>query len=323
LLFAQIENDDDMMGRLFAVKALGGRKDKASLDKLATRLQKDEFHGVRIEAAKALAKTHTPEALGRLLSSMEQSDARVRQEVVRSIGRFYDPQAREALTLVVGSEANPDIVTQAVAALGKFSNEEVSEVLLAALKKDSYRQMVAASAVKALRAQADPEMLGALIDRVEQNEGQFKTRDFGAALDTMAYLARDLEGEPRDMVREFISVHVNSPKDQLRPMAIKALGTLKDPQAIALLETFTTIGDDSNPEKKAADAAIRTLSGEKKQADEVKDLRGEMLELQKQLRELKSKVETLGKKESAKGGEPDAAPAKDEEKVKDKEKPDE
>tara|TARA_R110000850_G_scaffold233686_1_gene358568 strand:- start:40 stop:2796 length:2757 start_codon:yes stop_codon:yes gene_type:complete len=312
LLFAQIENDDDMMGRLFGVKLLGGRKDKASLDKLTTRLQKDGFHGVRIEAAKALAKTHTHEALGRLLLSMEQPDARVRQEVVRSIGKFYDPQAREALMRVASNEANPDIVTHAVAALGKFSNKEVSDVLLAALEKDSYRQMVGASAVKAIRAQADPEMLGALIDRIEQNEGQFKTRDFGAALDTLAYLARDLEGEPRDVVREFISGYVNSPKEQLRPIVIKALGTLKDPQAIALLETFTSTGDDSNPEKKAADAAIRALNGEKKQADEVKDLRSEVLELQKQLREMGSKVETLGKQASAKDSEPDAESAKEE-----------
>tara|TARA_R110002096_G_scaffold14302_12_gene49881 strand:- start:1498 stop:4185 length:2688 start_codon:yes stop_codon:yes gene_type:complete len=295
LLYAQLENPDDMMGRLFAAKLLGGRKDKASAEKLAARLKEDPFYGVRIESAKALAKTHTPEALDHLIALRDQEDARVRQEVVRSIGKFYDQKARQSLSESVKNEQNPDIVTEAVAALGKFPGEEARESILHALGRDSYRQAVAASAVKAIRAQADPELLTPLTERLEGDQGGFLTRDFGAALDAMAYLARDEEEAVRSEVRNFIAGYVNSPKDRLRPMAIRALGTLEDPRAIAVLKTFTEAGDTESPEYKAADGAIRSLSGEKKQADEVKDLRKKFLELQSNLRKLEGKVETMGK----------------------------
>lgn len=299
LLFAQLENSGDMIGRLLATRQLGGRKDVASLDKLEVVLQKDPFYGVRIEAAKALAKTHTPEALERLLASREQEDARVRQEVVRAIAKFYRPDARDALTGVAIEEKNPEIVKEAVRALGKFQEEEVKDAILVALARESYRHAIAASAVRAIRSQADPSYLEPLRNHLEAHEAAFDTRDFGNALDTLAYLARDLELEEKEEVRRYIAGFVTSPKDTLRPLAIGALGTLGDSRANALLSTFSDSSDRESAESKAAVAAIRKLNGEKKQADEVKDLRKEVSELQKLLGELKVKVETIEKKEKA------------------------
>jgi len=72
LLAAQLENKHDMMGRLLAAQKLGGKKDSKSIGKLKHTLNNDSFYGVRIEAAKALAKTHTPEALEALTQSLSQ-----------------------------------------------------------------------------------------------------------------------------------------------------------------------------------------------------------------------------------------------------------
>ena len=71
LLLAQLERKDDMMGRLLAVKALSGRKDRKSIDALKKALQEDPFFGVRIEAAKSLAATHTAEAFAALAGTQE------------------------------------------------------------------------------------------------------------------------------------------------------------------------------------------------------------------------------------------------------------
>ena len=56
MLFAQLELEDDMLGRLFAAKALGGRNTHDSIEHLKKTLNSDAFFGVRTTAAEALRK---------------------------------------------------------------------------------------------------------------------------------------------------------------------------------------------------------------------------------------------------------------------------
>ncbi len=295
LLFAQLENGDDMLGRLLAAKALGGRKDAKSIESLTKVLRNDAFHGVRIEAAKALAKTRTPEALAALAGSLEQEDARVRQEVVSAIGKFYTGDALAALQEVAQTEKNPEIVANALGESGKYPQEAVRPMLVAALDRESYRHRIAVSAIAALREQADPGAVPAMLAHLRENEEDFTTRDFGRGLDALAYLARDLDDGAREEVRLFVADFLDHPKSGLRRDAIAALGTLEDPRSLGALRTFTETGEEEDPERKAAEAAIRKLSAEKGQADEVKDLRKEMLDLQKELGSLRETLETVKK----------------------------
>lgn len=300
LLHAQLENADDMIGRLLATGQLGGRKDLASLDKLRSILEKDPFYGVRIEAARALAKTHTPEALERLISGMDQGDARVRQAVVVAIGKFFRPEALAVLKTVLEGEQNPLIVTEAVRALGKFPNEEVESVLVEALARESYQHQVADSVIDAIRLQGDPKHLALVQDHLSENSSRFRTRDLGSALDTLAFLARDEDPEERESIRDFLCTYLVDPRDSLRTAVIRALGTLGDPRSIPLLQTFVDAGNKGSSDFEAAESSIRKLNEDKKQAVEVKDLRREVTELQKGLREMQAKLETMEKQEAAK-----------------------
>ncbi len=295
LLHAQLESPDDMMGRLLAVRTLGGRQDARSRELMGRTLKGDAHYGVRIEAAKALAKTRTPEALATLIDSLAQDDARVRREVVQAIGKFYTGEALISLTEVVGEEKNPDIIADALAAVGKYPQDSVGDLLLASLDRESYRHRVASAAIRALRERADPAAVEPLRTHLAAREAAFPTGDYGSALDALAYLARQIEPDDREVTRLFIAGYLDHPKEGLRRAAITALGTLEDTRSLGALGTFVESGADDSPEAKAAEAAIRKLSGEKGQADEVRDLRKEMLDLQKQLGELKGKLETLDK----------------------------
>ncbi|HSI63158.1 MAG TPA: M1 family aminopeptidase, partial [Candidatus Saccharimonadia bacterium] len=64
----------DVIGRMLAVQVLGGKKNAESATQLADVLNKDAFHGVRSEAAKALKKMNTPEARAHLARSLAQPD---------------------------------------------------------------------------------------------------------------------------------------------------------------------------------------------------------------------------------------------------------
>ena len=95
------------------------------------------------------------------------------------------------------------------------------------------------------------------------------------------------------------SPHFLDLMERVRLAAITALGTLEDPRALAVVETFTTLAAD-RPEKAAADKALEKLRAARKPSDDLKALRTEVLDLQKSNRELKKDLDTLKKKLEAK-----------------------
>jgi len=299
LLHAQLENVDDAIGRLLAASLMGGRKDRDSLERLGQRLKADSFYGVRIEAARALTKTQTPEALAVLIACVDQEDARVRQEVVAGIARFYSTTAFAALRDLASREKNPDILAHALGALGRFPHAELSPLLLATLGRESYRHRLASAAIGAMRSSPDPEFINPLRAHLAANEARFPTSDFGRALETLALLANPAEAAVRDRIQPFLLTYLEHPKEGIRRAALTALGALGDTRSLGALRTFADAGDPDRPEAKAANEAIRKLSGDKPQAVEVGDLRREILELQGQLKSLREGIETLKKQGEA------------------------
>jgi HEAT repeat protein len=88
---------------------------------------------------------------------------------------------------------------------------------------------------------------------------------------------------------------LSSRKKTVQLASISALGTLGDPKAIAVLQKFANARKESR-EREAADRAIATLRASKKPADEWRDLRNEILELQKANREMRKDLDDLKKK---------------------------
>lgn len=294
LLAAQLEDKNDMMGRLLATQQLGGKKDSKSIEKLKHTLNHDGFYGVRIEAAKALAKTHSPQALDALAHSLGQPDARARQEVVRSLAQFYRGQALEVLQQIAASEKNPEIAAVAIEGLGKFPGDQVAASLSAALAKPSYRNALASAAIRSIQSQGKAADAKTVLEALRRDPQAFTTRDFGQALDNLASLVRDEKPATalQQQVRSYLTGHLSDPKRSLRTAAIQALATLGDPRSLPALQSFVDSGNQDSSEYQAATAAIKKLNSEKKQAPEVQDLRKELLEMQTTLKEIKKQLAT-------------------------------
>src|SRR5205823_1391704 len=109
LLYAQLADPEDVIGRLQAIEQLAERRDRESIAKLKGVLNDDPFFGVRVEAARALRTIHNDESLDVLLTSTEQKDARVRRQVGQDIAGFYRDKAYEASLKTIEREKNPDI----------------------------------------------------------------------------------------------------------------------------------------------------------------------------------------------------------------------
>lgn len=297
MLYAQLEDKSDSVGRLLAIEQLADKKDKEAVAKLKRTLNDDPFYGVRIEAARALRSIHIDEALEALLASTKQSDARVRREVVGNIANFYDDTAYKSAVDTLEKEKNPDIEASAIQGLAGYSKPEVHDTLIKFLNSDSYRNELAVAAIGGIRSQDDPADIQPLLDNLSNRRDAYTSRGFAQGLSTVAYLARN--EEKKDAVRKFLIEHVNDKKKSVQRAAINALGTLGDPQAIAVLETFASASKET-PERTAAERAVTDLRAGRKPVDDFKNLRKEVLDLEKANRELRKEVDTLKKTTEAK-----------------------
>lgn len=293
MLFAQLADTNGLMGRIFAIEQIAKLKSHDAVDTLKQALNTDPFFGVRVEAADALRSIHSDEALTALLASTSQPDARVRDRVVVAIANFYGETVYESARKTFAQERNPAILAHAIGALGGYAKAEVRELLLLNLNSTSYRNELATAAIAAMRVQDDPAYAVPLQDALRRREAEFMTGGFSRGLEALAYLAR--KEEKKDDVREFLVGYVNHKKRGVQLAAISALGTLGDPKAIGVLESFTTAVKDS-PERTAAEKSLTDLRAARKPVDDFKNLRTEVLELQKHDRELHKELDDLKKK---------------------------
>ncbi|MCX6925020.1 MAG: HEAT repeat domain-containing protein, partial [Verrucomicrobia bacterium] len=296
MLYAQLADQTDVIGRLLALEQLSGRRDKESFAKLQDTLNHDSFYGVRLEAVQALRAFHTDEALDALLASANQSDARVRRDVADAIGGFYADKAFASARETLREEKNPDILATVLRSFGGYAKPEVRGELLKFLDSQSYRNELAGAAISALRLQDDPSCIDPLLETLSRREADFTGHGFAQGLETLAYLARNQD--KKDKVREFLVARVNDKRRSVQLGSISALGTLGDTTAIGVLEKFTTASKTS-PERGAAERAVASLRATRKPVDDFKNLRQEVLDLQKENRDLHKEMDDLKKKVDA------------------------
>jgi aminopeptidase N len=292
MLYGQLADHSDVAGRLLAIEQLTGH-DQETIGHLSKTLNEDPFYGVRNEAARALRSMHTDEALDALLASTSQSDARVRHEVVQAIGGFYNEKAYAALQKVLENEKNPDIVSSAIHGLAAYSKLEVQPVLVKYLNSESYRNELAMAAIGALRSQDDPAGIKPLLDTLSRREPDFTSRGFAQGMEALAYLARNEQN--KDNVREFLVAHAQDKRRTVQMAALNGLGTLGDPKALAVVSTFATAAKASS-ERTTAERIMGDLRAGRKPIDDFKNLRQEVLDLQKGNRDLRRELDELKKK---------------------------
>lgn len=305
MLVRQLTDDEDVIGRLMAIDEIAKRQDREAIDLLKARLQKDKFYAVRTGASQALRRIHTEEALQALLDSRDQSDARVRRQVMDDIGGFYRDSARDAALAAFEKEKNPMIIGSILRSLGGYSDPKIKEILLRSIETPSYKNMIADAAVAAMRSQDDPEYIEPILSALNtEKRGAWRSSDVAEALSAVAYLARNESDKAR--VREFLLSQLESDKQRVRVGAINALAKLGDPKATAPLEKFLSAARE-NRERSAAQAAVTALRDPRPAADERKDLRQEVLDLQKANKQLQADLESI-RKELAARPKPTSAP---------------
>ncbi|MHC4369178.1 MAG: HEAT repeat domain-containing protein, partial [Planctomycetota bacterium] len=265
---------------------------------LSSALNNDPSDRVRRNASSALRQIHTNDAFDALAESVRQSDARVRQQVVGDIGDFYGSESLRLTKRVLRKEENPEIVARAIRNLGQYHDKAVRKLLLKYLRTESYRNSLASAAIEVIRKQDDSFFIEPLQRTLAEDEKQFTSGGFARGLDALAQISRNEEDKTK--VRTFLTEYANHPKRSIQSGAIRALGTLGDPKAIAVVETFS--GDDpSDRIQRSARDALRALR-EKKQIvpEEVVRLRETVDKLAKETEKLRDDLEDIKSRLDAK-----------------------
>jgi aminopeptidase N len=295
MLAAQLADKSDVVGRFIAIEQLGEKKDHDAIEKLKNTLNNDPFWAARIAASRALRAIQNDESFDALVASLKQSDARVRKQVVSDVTAFYRPAAFEQAQNVLKTEKNPDIIGTALSALAP-TGTNARPTLIQFLNSDSWRQHLAETAMTTMSAQNDPFYVDPLREALQRRKAELPSRTITIGLAALSYLAR--EQDNKDAVRELIAGFVTDPRQNVKRAALSALGTLRDDRALPILERFAA-GQKNTPERTGAERAIENIRAARKSTLEVGDVRREVLELQKQNRELRKDLDALKKKVEA------------------------
>lgn len=291
----RLQLEGDVIGRLLAVQKLGEKDDHQSVEQLKTVLNGDAFFGVRSEAADALKKIGNDDARAALIASVGQPDARVRSAVVQALASFHQPDALDALAKLESTEKNPAIVATIVKALGAWAGEaSVAKTLRTRLAQRSYHERIALAAIGALRAQDDASAVPLVLARLQQAPETFDARGLGEALDALAFLARN--DRDRSAVRAFLAIKLVDARDSIQAAAAKALGTLRDPAALAVLEPLTMVAKPFNdPLREAAEKSVQTLQTQLEPTLELKNVWQRLEAMQRANDKLTKDLEALMK----------------------------
>lgn len=289
MLEKQLKMADDMIGRLLAAEGLGEKESSAATKALVTALNEDKFYGVRIAASKALGEQGSDEALDALLASRQQSDARVRLQVVTDIGKFFNPEASEALRQIVANEQNPDIVAAALSGLAKYPEAAAGASIAKALQSETFENQLAIAAARALGKRRDPALAESLVKSLRDRRFELPGRRYGEVLVGVGQVGRELED--KTIVRAFLVDLLKDPVIAVRLGAIEGLGELGDKRAKPLLDDLAAT---SGKESAVAKKAIERLNDQPTETPEaVEDLRKQLDKLRDEQKELKKQVEQL------------------------------
>ena len=121
-LKAQLQHDPDPLSRIEAAAALAKKGSLEAVNALATALTTDPFWGVRAEVAEQLGGIKLDQAVAALLPGLQDENSRVRRAVVDALGDTKTRQSYHTLKAIAAT-GDPSYYVEAAAirALGKLA----------------------------------------------------------------------------------------------------------------------------------------------------------------------------------------------------------
>jgi len=303
MLREQLANDDDVIGRVDAARALGKKGDADAIRALGKALREDPFWGVQAEAAKALGSIRSSRAMEELLASVAVPQARARRAVMSALGEFRDERAAEALERVIDEgDASYYVEANAAAAIGKTRSPRAFAALERSLAKDSQNEVIRSSAIAGFAELRDAKALPIVLEWTRYGKPQQVRTAAATALGKFTEFVP--EAQKSDVVDRLVELLSDS-WYRVQSSAIESLKQARDPKAVPHLERTAQRELDGRIVRLARDAVQKIRQGQDK-GEELKKLREDvdkLLDENRALRDRLDRLEALSSGQSQGGGQ--------------------
>jgi aminopeptidase N len=213
--------------REWALELLAKRADTTAIDRA---VRSDEFYGVRADAVSAAAALGDAGAVD---AALHDRDNRVRLAAENAAGalRGRPDTVVDALNAML-DDSDPNVAAGALASLASLRTPGIYDHLVASLDRSSFRQTIAAGALRGLAAYGDAAALPLVAAKTSYGT-QEQERD--VAVVELAKLARHAR-KPKAALPILLNLVERDPLISTRIAAANALGVLGDRAAIPTLE---------------------------------------------------------------------------------------
>jgi aminopeptidase N len=291
MLRAQLSQATRALSRWRAADALSRRDDPETLRALGASLSnRKEAWMVRAEAARALGKLRSDEALDQLLRHVKEQHPKVRRAVVAALGNFKKTEAARVLAALISSEKSYLVLGEAARSLGRTREPRALQTLLKIIDRPSWADVSRVGALDGLAALQDDSALPAVLSRTRYG---IPARGRRAAIAAAAKLSDSRQ------VREKLEELLDDRDPHLKIEVVAALQSLNDPHSRSALARAKARELDGRVVRRLREALRDMGDGgaaeRKRLSDELDGVKGELVELKARL----SKLEAGGDKPNA------------------------
>jgi len=284
-LRAQLSGGSSARMRWMAARTLGEKDDMLGIEALGQALgDEQQAWMVRAEAAKALGRIRGADAFALLAREAKCRHPKVRRAVSAALGNFKTPESFRLLAQRCKTDPSYLVRSTAADSLGATRQPSAASRLVAMLDQDSWGDVVRAGVLSGLARTRDETALDAVFEMSAYGN---PTRARRAAIAALPQLS---EGRK---VREHLERLLDDAGPHVRISAIDALEELGDEKGKGALRRHLRRELDGRVSRRAREA-LRDLgegtnAQQKKLADDLETLRGEVAELRSKLAKLEGK----------------------------------
>jgi len=227
----QLASDSHVLGRIDAAKEVAKVNSPESLPALMRAFKKEKFWGASKEIAMAIGSMKVETARNFLIQSLEVKHPKVRRGVVEALGTYTDEETVHTLINLFNKEKSYFVRGEIVRCVNKSRSPQRAALLQKAFNTPSWNDLIQASAISSL-ADAPESKSFKLIQEQSRYGKSLSARQ--ASLGALTRLAKSFS----PLYEELLAL-TKDPHARIKLSAITALGNLKDPRAIPVLEKIS------------------------------------------------------------------------------------
>ena len=280
-----LRNSEYVYWRLLAARCLGKEKSSRVVDALAEAVEKDEFYGVSIEAAKSLGRIKTPYSKEKLLGLIDKvGEPRVRREVIRSLSNYKGDDIGSKLEKIIGDRSEAYTVRAAAGyTIGKTKYSRALDVLLKYIDEESIDYVITKGVLQGLAEYGGKRALEKIFEYTSIDKQE-----------TVRAMAVSLLGKFPEYseVYKYLEEFAYDPEIRVRRAVVMACRELMDERCLKILSILES-REKLGWTWKAAKLTSKKIRENIEKGVEWKRLREEMSKIMEESRRIWERVERL------------------------------